>query len=421
MAVQVASPRLDSLTRNDPPVALVQVTDLGVHARVGAEDGVVWVTGASDGAPRPGATVTLHDDRGRVRAEATTDSVGVARLSHYRSYPPDAEDAEDRGWSSFQGYVAAVLNDDRAVLGINDYDPDLSPWRFNVTQAWGSARFPSAVALFTERGIYRPGESLYAKAIVRTGRSARSPGPTRATRCAGSSRTARTRVERSVRCATRSVALSAFGTADQRFTIPAEAALGDYRIAVQLRRGGRWIELASADYRVAEYRPPEFLVDVTADSGAALRRRLDPARRVEARYLFGAPMARAAVRWTLRAQIASRSWDLRHPRHRGLLRRRGRAGGTRRSPSSSRVCACSRAASTRSTRRSAARSGSSWRKPSGAVPRGRPSRPPSPTSNRQTVSATAQRIVHPAAFYLGAKPEGTSYFWTAAARRDASA
>ena len=35
MAVQVTSPRLDSLSRTDRPVALVQVTDLGVHARVG--------------------------------------------------------------------------------------------------------------------------------------------------------------------------------------------------------------------------------------------------------------------------------------------------------------------------------------------------------------------------------------------------
>jgi len=51
-------------------VALIQVTNLGVHARVGAEEGVVWVTGASDGAPRAGATATLYDDHGRVRAEA---------------------------------------------------------------------------------------------------------------------------------------------------------------------------------------------------------------------------------------------------------------------------------------------------------------------------------------------------------------
>lgn len=410
MAVQVASPRLDSLTRDDPPVALVQVTDLGVHARVGAEDGVVWVTGASDGAPRPGATVTLYDDRGRVRAEATTDSVGVARLSHYRTYPPDAEDAEDRGWSSFQGYVAAVLNDDRAVLGINDYDPDLSPWRFNVTQAWGSARFPSAVALFTERGIYRPGESLYAKAIVRAGPlgALTRPDPGDSLRWIFQDRSDESGVVGTLRDTV--VALSAFGTADQRFTIPSEAALGDYRIAAQLRRGGRWIELASAYYRVAEYRPPEFLVDVTADSG--VRFAGDSIRAsVEARYLFGAPMARAAVRWALRTQSVG-SWDLDIPGTEGFhITEEGwwyeevaeqQPGVRVQSNGLDTLDATGRLA---------------LRLKLAETERGRPSRATVEATvtdvNRQTVSATASAIVHPAAFYIGAKPEGQSYFWTA--------
>ncbi|HEY9504344.1 MAG TPA: hypothetical protein VIQ27_00120, partial [Gemmatimonadales bacterium] len=52
MALQVTSPRLDSVSRSYRPIALVQVSDLGVHARVGAEDAAVWVTGAGDGRPR---------------------------------------------------------------------------------------------------------------------------------------------------------------------------------------------------------------------------------------------------------------------------------------------------------------------------------------------------------------------------------
>ena len=32
--------------------------------------------------------------------------------------------------------------------------------------------------------------------------------------------------------------------------------------------------------------------------------------------------------------------------------------------------------------------------------------------NRQTVSSTASVTVHPASFYLGAKPGGSTYFWT---------
>ena len=74
LAVQVTSPRLDSLSRRQRPIALLQVTDLGVHARVGSEEGVVWVTGASDGRPARG--------RGRraARCEGTHRGAGGHRL-----------------------------------------------------------------------------------------------------------------------------------------------------------------------------------------------------------------------------------------------------------------------------------------------------------------------------------------------------
>src|SRR5262249_24238351 len=152
-------------------------------------------------------------------------------------------------------------------LGINDYDPDLSPWRFNVSQAWGASRLPVAGAVFTERGIYRPGEPLFAKAIVRTGPlgALATPPPTDSLRWGLQARADGNGPPGALRDTV--VSPSTFGTADQRFVIPASAPLGEYRVVVQLRREGKWTEIASTGYRVAEYRPPEFLVDVTADSG----------------------------------------------------------------------------------------------------------------------------------------------------------
>ncbi|MBA3260671.1 MAG: hypothetical protein H0T68_14545 [Gemmatimonadales bacterium] len=53
----------------------------------------------------------------------------------------------------------------------------------------------------------------------------------------------------------------------------------------------------------------------------------------------------------------------------------------------------------------------------GETERGRPSRATVEATvtdvNRQTVSASSSVLVHPAAFYLGARAEGQSYFWTA--------
>ena len=237
LALQVTSPRLDSVSATYRPIALVQVSDLGVHARVGAEDAAVWVTGASDGRPRPGADVTLHDEQGRVLARARTDSAGLARLPRFAAQPPaPEEESEEQRWSGFQGYVSAVLGDDRAVLGINDYDPDLSPWRFNVGSAWGSSRLPAAVALFTERDIYRPGEPLFAKAIVRTGRLGALQVPTAgdSLRLVFHDRADEAGESGILRDTT--VALSTFCTDQQRFVVPADSALAEYRIAAHLRR-----------------------------------------------------------------------------------------------------------------------------------------------------------------------------------------
>jgi alpha-2-macroglobulin len=412
LAVQVTGRGLDSLSRRQRPIALLQVTDLGVHARVGSADGVVWVTGASDGRPRAGAAVALHDAKGRIIARSVTDTSGIARLT---GYGPDSAgvagdgDSDEEG-SNFQGYVSVVLGTDRALLGINDYDPDLSPWRFNVTQAWGSARLPVAAAVFTERGIYRPGEPLFAKAIVRTGSlgALARPAPGDSLRWRFEARADDTGPPAALRDTT--VALSAFGTADQRFTVPAAAPLGVYRVVAQLRRGGRWTEVAAARYRVAEYRPPEFLVDVTADTGSRYAGDSVTAG-VEARYLFGAPMGRAAVRWTLRQQSA---WpdELEVPGTDGYYL--GETGWWYEESVEANPPV------------QIAASGVDTLDATGHLPlrlklgeteRGRPSRATLEATvvdvNRQTVSASASLKVHPADVYLAAKPEGAGYFWSA--------
>ncbi len=412
VALQVTSPRLDSLSRRNRPIALLQVTDLGVHARIGSEDGVVWVTGASDGSPRAGASVELHDAEGRVLARTTTDTSGLARLTGYRSPPPNAEngEADESTPSGFQGYVSVVLGADRALVGINDYDPDLGPWRFNVSEAWGATRLPVAAAVFTERGIYRPGEPLFAKAIVRTGPlgALAAPAAGDSLRWIFEARADDNGPPAALRDTV--VALSSFGTADQRFLVPATAPLGAYRVTLRLRRAGRWTEVASTGYRVAEYRPPEFLVDVTADSG-----RYYPgdslAAAVEARYLFGAPMGRAAVRWTLRQQSTwpgeieipgtddfyvgdTGWWDDETGETEPAVQ--VAASGVDTLDAAGRLPLRVRLADTR---------------------RGRPSRATLEATvvdvNRQTVSSSASAVVHPADFYIAAKPEGDGYFWTA--------
>jgi len=138
------------------PIALLQTTDLGITARVGQEEALVWVTGVQDGIPKSSVDVELHDPTGRVRARGTTNAQGLVRLAGLRDTSEDGDYVE-RG---FAGYVSARLALDRAVVAINSWSGDLSPWRFNIGSASGADRLPVAAAVFTERGIYRPGEPV---------------------------------------------------------------------------------------------------------------------------------------------------------------------------------------------------------------------------------------------------------------------
>jgi uncharacterized protein YfaS (alpha-2-macroglobulin family) len=402
--VRIARPHPDTAKGERSGVALVQVTDLGIAARLGADEAAVWATTVHDGKAAAGAAVTLYDRQGRVRARGTTDAQGLARLA---SLAPDtAGDARTRRYGyGFEGYVAVTAGSDRAVVPFTSYSWELSPWRFNVSPADAARRVPAAAAVFTERGIYRPGEVVHAKAIVRTGRlgALRVPGRGDSLRWVFYDRE-----EGTIRDTT--VAVSAFGTAEQALPVAADLQLGTYRVAVQLKRNGDWTELASAYYRIAEYRPPEFLVSVVSDTVTHFAGDTVSAT-VEARYLFGAPMGRAAVSWQMQrtpiggwaAGVARMdSWYI------------GESGwwweDEEGATQGQQVVASG-------TDTLDATGHFTIRAASGPSVKGRASLVSIAATitdvNRQTVTAGTSMTVHPAAFYVAAKPLGDEYFWTA--------
>ncbi|MGH7644685.1 MAG: Ig-like domain-containing protein, partial [Gemmatimonadales bacterium] len=407
LAVKVRSNQADPNDRWQP-VALLQVTDLAIQARIGAGEGAVWVTGVGDGQPRTGATVTLHDRGGRVRARATTDARGLARLAGFAADTAAGEGDEEGEWEGdfqeFEGYVAATLASDRALVGVSRYDPDLSPWQFNVRAGWGDERRPEAAAVFTERGIYRPGEPVYAKAIVRRGLlgALRPPPRGDSLRWVFSDRENGTLKDTTV-------TLSAFGTADQTLALGPDLPLGQYRVRIEGKRDGQWRALAATWYRVAEYRPPEFQVTATRDSAprfAGDSVTVD----VEARYLFGAPMGRARVSWVARTSPA---WWVSIPGADDYYL--GETGWWWEDDDGS----GSGGARVYESGQDTLDAGGRLRLTVPVAPpvKGRAASTTVEATvtdvNRQTVSAAASALVHPAAFYVGAKVAGNEYFWVA--------
>ncbi len=153
----------------------IQVTDLGVTARIGINKTVALVSKLSDGKPVEGATVYLYNgmstaslDRiqnGSYFAKAVTDKNGLAVLEYdvdeARKFFENPDYSRDRNPA-----IYAVTADDAVT-----YFPEShSPWTSGVyyTNSIVEAFEPvQKTFMFCDRGLYKPGETVTFRGIDR--------------------------------------------------------------------------------------------------------------------------------------------------------------------------------------------------------------------------------------------------------------
>ena len=260
-------------------VRLLQVTDLAISAKLSRHGSLVWVTRLSDGAPVSGAKVELHRP-GSAAKTYEADARGIA-LIPAADYQPNF----DKDEPAARAVIIAKSGDDWAFRYAADH---LDAWRFGVsTDLSGEQR--SYGMMFTERGIYRPGDSVQVKGIVRT------EIPTGNSIPKGLALEVELRSPDGEKVSRQKVTATRFGTFHATVKVPRTGALGSW----QLRVDGLGREDAVSQYfEVAEYRPAEFKVSAESDRPEYVRG--DRARwTARGDYLFGSPMGKASVRTTV--------------------------------------------------------------------------------------------------------------------------
>ncbi|MFN0056998.1 MAG: alpha-2-macroglobulin family protein [Planctomycetota bacterium] len=132
--------------------AVVAVTDIALTTKRERDGYLVWATSLATAAPIANATISALTYTNQVIATATTAADGVARLR----VPKNS--ADDHVW-----LIAARLAEDLSFI-----QPDRRPWVSDAVEQSGRSS-PTAydVALFTERGVYRPGDVIHLSGIVR--------------------------------------------------------------------------------------------------------------------------------------------------------------------------------------------------------------------------------------------------------------
>ena len=248
---------------NDTDALWVALTRAAVQARRSDDQVLAWVTDIN-GSPIGNATVSVLTSDAQTLASGGTNADGLIKLD---------VSAAQAAW------VVADIQGDRTVTALSSgwqsFVPGLSP----STGSLGK----QAVFITTDRPIYRPGDTVRFKAILRHDDDGNlTVEPER--EVIVKMHDARDNVVRTIYLRT-----DAFGSVDSLFRIAEGATTGEYAIEVQIDG-----ETHRQTFEVEDYNKPEIDVQLTTD-GSAYSTAQTIHGTVDTRYFFDTPVVNANV------------------------------------------------------------------------------------------------------------------------------
>ena len=297
VVVAVRSPSARDGRSDEEHLSVLQVTDLAITAKLSRHGSLVWVTRLSSGTPVAGADVEIREG-GRVLGSYRANDQGLVTVPP-KDFAPIVEDYRKPPTA----VVVARAGGDWSYRRVASF---IESWRVPAPASF-SGQDATYGMLFSDRGLYRPGDTVRLKGIVR--RHSKSGNEV----VSGKSFDVAVSSPLGEVASQARVTTTQFGTFALDVKVPRGAALGSWRVTSEDLAGQSARRAAAANetggrldgsFEVAEYRPAEFEVTVEPARPAFIRG--DRGKwRVGAEYLFGAPMARAETRFTLTREATS--------------------------------------------------------------------------------------------------------------------
>ncbi len=256
-------------------LVLTQLTLVAKRAGPKGRDLWVWVLDSEKLTPREGAVVELLTTSNRVLTSGIVDAQGLARFENV------ADPIKTSDKAPFA--IVARTGDDLTALKFADLELELSEYPVRGTPY--RAGQPYRAAIYTDRGVYRPGETVHLVSIVwEKGNRA----PDKALPVIGYLRDTRGKEVERLSGRTNTSGMVSFD-----FHMQDYARTGKYSFVLKI--GGK--KVAQHSFLVEEFMPERLKVKVSPTSdGVTIK---EPAQfKVEARYLFGAMAAGERVEAT---------------------------------------------------------------------------------------------------------------------------
>lgn len=260
---------------------LVVVTDIGLAVKRSAHDLLIWANSIRTLKSISNAAVRVYSAANQQLLEGMTDADGLAHFTGAMKsldqvpFLVTVQQGDDMSYLKLEGTETGLAGD----TGGSDYL---------------SAGYEACV--FTERGIYRPGETVHTRTVVRDRDLQSAPGAFPVT----------LRIIRPDGQEHRSLPgmLNELGTAEFEFSWPSYALTGLYTLEVGIP--GAETPMGSTRVSVEEFVPPQIAVSVETSQA---RTSSNLAFAVSGRHLFGSPASGLPVK----AAVEFRPVNFTHP------------------------------------------------------------------------------------------------------------
>ena len=256
----------------------ILVSDLGLTAYTGSDGMAVAVRSLADAKPLTGVMLRLYTHNNTELATATTGADGIARFAGGL--------LRGKGGDEPYAVMAYGASGDFNFLEIGRAAFDLSDRGVSGREPPG----PVDAYLYTDRGIYRPGESVHLMALVRDDKSDalnNVPLTLRLLRPDG------------IVVDSRQLDAGDLGGHYQRYALPRDARMGTWQ--VELRVDPKAAPIGTAEFRVEDFVPPTLKVEMSAGDAPIHPNQAYPVS-IVGKYYYGAPGAGLSVQAD--AQIA---------------------------------------------------------------------------------------------------------------------
>ena len=245
-----------------------------ITLKTSSSEATAWVVDLESGKPQPQVSVKFYDQYLRELGEQATDKNGIAYLKKLKD-----------------PLYARVEGTDRVAFTSIEWGSGVWAGDFGLYEGYYSSPNASFSYLYTDRPVYRPGQDVFFKGIVRQNDDLRYSIP----------KDENVYVDIQLfgeRVFGEYMPLSELGSFTGSFRLAEDAGLGTYDVFVSKGPGRE--AFGYLTFRVAEYRKPEFEILTSVDRSDVLAGE-DVLFSLLTRYYSGGSLGNADVEWFLEA------------------------------------------------------------------------------------------------------------------------